>query len=239
MIPNAYDVITWRGKRLDRLTVAFIQALEERLGWQVTLTQGGYNGGAVAASAGTHDRGGVFDLTAANQRDVVKAARDLGAAAWYRSAAEGPWNEHIHVVMRGHGRLASGAARQVTAYDSGLNGLANNRPDPNPYRPRPLPVFTGKKDDEMELSDKITYWRPEGTTADPDKITVHQALNQAVGYARDAYAHARAADTRAQRIEKAISALAAGLPGDVEDAVTEALAGAVVEVDVNVAGGTK
>lgn len=239
MIPNAYDVITWRGKRLDRLTVAFIQALEERLGWQVTLTQGGYNGGAVSASAGTHDRGGVFDLTATNQRDVVKAARDLGAAAWHRSPAEGPWNEHIHVVMRGHGRLASQAASQVTAYDSGLNGLANHRPDPNPYRPRPLPVFTGKKDEEMELSDKITYWRPEANAADPDKITVHQALNQAVGYARDAYAHARAADARAQRIEKAISALAAGLPGDVEEAVTEALAGAVVEVDVNVAGGSK
>lgn len=237
---NPYDVITFRGKRLDRLTVAFIEALEARLGWKVTLTQGGYNGGAVAASAGTHDRGGVFDLTAANQRDVVKAARDLGAAAWYRSPAEGPWNEHIHVVMRGHGRLASSAARQVTAYDTGLNGLANNRPDPNPYRPRPLPVFTTeKKDDEMELSDKITYWRPEGQDNDPDKITVHQALNQAVGWSRDAYRHAKAAEARAQRIEKAISALAQGLPVDVEKAVTEALADAVVEVDVNVAGGTK
>ena len=137
-----YDVLTWPdgGRRVDALTAAALMATERRLGYPLTVVQGSYNGGKVAASAGTHDRGGVVDLLAWDWENKVRALRAVGFAAWHRPAVRGLWGEHIHAVLIGHERLAPVAARQVDAYRNGRDGLKSNAADPFP-RPAPVPVF--------------------------------------------------------------------------------------------------
>lgn len=152
-ILDRYERITFRGRLLDRYTAAALLVAEHRLGRTLRITQGSYNAGNVAASAGTHDGGGAVDLGADGDYDeTVRVLRALGFAAWYRSASDGPWPAHIHAVQIGNKALAPGAAKQVEAYLAGRNGLANNLPDttPRPKRIRPFPynlyfqVFLGE-----------------------------------------------------------------------------------------------
>ena len=101
----------------------------------LTITQGGYNAGGVAASAGTHDRDaldiGAANLSSGQRSEAVNILRKVGFAAWLRNPTQGDWGWHIHCVPIG-GDLSAGAARQVTAYKNGRNGLANNGPDDGP-----------------------------------------------------------------------------------------------------------
>lgn len=140
-----YDRITHQGKRLDRYTLALIEAAERRLGRTLVITQGGYNGGAVKASAGTHDGGGAFDvstrgMTENEKRATVRALRLEGGWAWLRTPDQGPWVEHIHVVQAGNAKRSAGARRQASAGRRGRNGLANNGPDDGP--PVTVPVLS-------------------------------------------------------------------------------------------------
>lgn len=116
---------------MDWLTKAALQKAERLCGYELSITQGSYNGGRVDASAGTHDLGGVVDLKAFDWPTKVRALRRSGFAAWYRRAEEGPWPDHIHAVLVDHDRLAASAQRQVHAYHTGRNGLANGAPDPH------------------------------------------------------------------------------------------------------------
>lgn len=89
------------------------------------------------SSAGTHDGYGVVDLrtsgwSTATRESVLKAARETGNAAWYRTVAQGFDGPHIHAVLMGDPDLSPSARRQVTAYRNGHNGLANNGPDDGP-----------------------------------------------------------------------------------------------------------
>ena len=52
----------------------------------------------------------------------------------------GLWGAHIHAVLIDHGKLAPVAARQVTAYRAGRDGLRSNLVDRS-WRPSPVPVF--------------------------------------------------------------------------------------------------
>ncbi|MBB3041035.1 hypothetical protein [Nocardioides soli] len=133
--PNPLAIVTFRGRRMDRKTATALAIAEQRLGYELTVTQGCYNTGGVSASAGTHDRGGVVDLAPYDHVHKVKVLRDLGFAAWYRPAIAGLWPAHIHAVMIGHQDLAPSAARQVPAYLAGRDGLTGNRLDANAYRP--------------------------------------------------------------------------------------------------------
>ena len=108
----------------------------------MTMVQGGYNKGGVKASAGTHDGGGAFDLTAYNWKWRVWLLRLFGCAAWYR-----PYNwdgrgggAHIHVIVSGDGTASSGGKSQVTDYKNNRNGLANRGKDPN-ARPKGLLIL--------------------------------------------------------------------------------------------------
>lgn len=127
----------WRGRtNVDALTIAAILRAESMLGFELSITQGSYQS-SVAASAGTHDRGGAIDfstknMTTAQKARVVLCLRRAGFAAWLRRPSQGPWAEHIHGVVVGHPYLSGSAARQVTAYRNGRNGLANNAPDDGP-----------------------------------------------------------------------------------------------------------
>src|SRR5690606_22668317 len=91
-----------------------------------SLSQGSFSTG-VAASAGTHDGGGVVDI-ASGSNALVGALRAVGFAAWLRTPAEG-FSTHIHAVALGDPTVSAGAAAQIQAYLAGRNGLANNGPD--------------------------------------------------------------------------------------------------------------
>ena len=117
------------------------------------VTQGCYSGGAVSASAGTHDGGGVWDLSnslASGGQSVASMDRDQkldhaeflaifrrhGAIAWHRTPAQSAsFPFHYHVVWAGCPHLSDGAAAQVADYRRGLNGLAGRGPDDGPSVP--------------------------------------------------------------------------------------------------------
>lgn len=142
MATDAFDQVNFRGRLMDKKTQAFLQAMEQRLGYELTIVQGSYNGGAVSASAGTHDGGGVVDLVSWDHRRKVRVARELGAFAWFRPDLPGVWGEHIHLGIRDHGRLSSAAKAQQAGFDSdpARNGLANNAID-RTWHPDPSVTF--------------------------------------------------------------------------------------------------
>jgi hypothetical protein len=111
----------------------------------LSLSQGCYNAGGVAASAGTHDGAGAFDaraveLTPAQRDELVTAMRRVGFAAWLRTPAQSDWPYHIHGIAVGPGgkddrwELSRGAHDQVIDYFENRNGLASNLPDDGPTR---------------------------------------------------------------------------------------------------------
>jgi len=127
---DAFEKVVFRGKLMDRKTMAFLQAMEEKLGYELTVVQGCYNPGGVAQSGGTHDGGGVIDLAAYDWRNKVRVAADLGAFAYHRPYIQGLWGEHIHFGIRNHGRLSPAAQAQQRDWDAKppRNGLAGHAP---------------------------------------------------------------------------------------------------------------
>lgn len=87
-------------------------------------------------------------------------------------------------------------------------------------------LINGNKEDDMSWREPIAKWHP-GDTVPDDTMPAGQQLNQARGYAQEAYNAAR-------RAEAAVKALAAALGPQVQAAVEAALADAVVDVNVNV-----
>ncbi len=140
---DPYARTTHDGKTVDVLTDAALDEVERRLGYPLTIVQGSYHQG-VGASAGTHDGGGVVDLAAYDWANKVRAMRAVGFAAWHRPAIPGLWSEHIHAVLIGNVKLAPVAARQVTSYRNGRDGLRSNAVDSS-WRPSPIPTFTMPK----------------------------------------------------------------------------------------------
>lgn len=119
---------------MDARTRAMVVAARVVCVAPLEITQGCYNNGAVAASAGTHDGGGAVDiraktLNAAQVGEAVNILRKVGFAAWHRLPSEGNWPEHIHCIAVGCPDLSRGAKNQVTDYKAGRNGLANNKAD--------------------------------------------------------------------------------------------------------------
>lgn len=140
--------IWWRGVRVTPLVRDAILAAEQRAGFTFTVTQGGYNGGAVAASAGTHD-GDAADfrtrgLTRKQVETMIEALRWAGFAAWFRTANVAKWgtraqgfaSEHVHAVPNGWGNPSAGARRQAVVYRNGRDGLARNLDDLGPGHTR-------------------------------------------------------------------------------------------------------
>lgn len=142
-----YAKTTHGGKVVDEITHQALLAVEKRLGYSpgsLTILQGSYNTGGVKASGGTHDGGGVVDLSAVDWRAKVHALRAVGFAAWYRPElwrnGVRIWGEHIHAVLVGNKRLSAQAQTQVGDYYKHLDGLAGHGPD-NTWHPDPIPVF--------------------------------------------------------------------------------------------------
>jgi hypothetical protein len=140
--------MTWAGERVTRNlgTVtrrvnAIIDAAAAAAGIDpavIVVVQGSWASGS--ASAGTHSGGGAADLRTWNlpaakiEPLVVELRRRCGGPAWYRDAAHGGFDPHIHVIVRDEPGLAGAAQEQVQFYDAGYDGLARMGRD---YHPRP------------------------------------------------------------------------------------------------------
>ena len=133
----------------------------------IVITQGGFNGRNVSASAGTH-AGDAVDISVRGLSEkqagkLIKTARSLGLTAWFRTARKPKWGTraqgfssyHIHGVPNGWGRPSEGAKRQIAfinskgvkhGYRYGRDGLASNGPDVGPghvgtFRSRTWPGY--------------------------------------------------------------------------------------------------
>jgi hypothetical protein len=129
--------VTFRGVTVNERTKAMLLAAESLLGKQFVLEQGSYNPGGDPSSAGTHDGGGVVDLSVSGmsestQTTTVRRLREVGFAAWRRTPSQGDWGYHIHAVAVSDTDLSSQAQHQVGDYYLGQNGLANRGPDDGP-----------------------------------------------------------------------------------------------------------
>lgn len=123
-----YNLTAYDGKTVDYLTRAALDDVAFVLGYPLTVMQGSYNAGGVAASSGTHDGGGAVDLAPYDAARKVRELRRHGFAAWYRPA--GPsWSPHLHCVLIGNRKLSPGARAQVAEYLAGYDGLAGDGRD--------------------------------------------------------------------------------------------------------------
>lgn len=132
--------VTRDGMAIDARTDRMLDEAERGTGRTVVLSQGSYNPGGDPTSAGTHDGGGVVDvsvdgMTVSVRTDLVRELRRVGFAAWVRTPAQGDWPCHIHAVAISDTDLSSPAQHQVGDYYLGRNGLANQAPDDGPRIP--------------------------------------------------------------------------------------------------------
>jgi hypothetical protein len=137
--PN--DKVSRGGIVLTRRVWGLVAHVGHKVGKPLTVVQGGFRAGhGASASAGTHDKGDVYDisirnLTYAERLEAVEEFRAWYGDAWLRDPAHG-WpasagGPHIHVVQAdSYYALAPGAQQQVRAYNLGANGLRSNARDP-------------------------------------------------------------------------------------------------------------
>ncbi|GAA0283685.1 peptidoglycan-binding protein [Actinomadura nitritigenes] len=128
------------GYTVDARTQAMLAEAERLLGFKVVLSQGSYNPGGDPSSAGTHDGGGVVDISvtgmsAATRTSVARALRQVGFAAWVRNPNQGDWPWHIHAAAINDTDLSSAAQHQTGDYYLGLDGLADRAADDGPRVP--------------------------------------------------------------------------------------------------------
>ena len=153
----AVPYIYFRGRRMTPVARDAWLAAEQRCGWEIKpITQGGWNAGGVAASAGTHDRDAAdWSIRGKTKSQVAKEIESLRWAGWFASLrtrtalwgvrAQGFPAAHCHAVPTGWGLVSAGARRQAEAYRRGRDGLRSNGPDVGPghthaYRNRLTPM---------------------------------------------------------------------------------------------------
>ncbi|OLT46368.1 peptidoglycan-binding protein [Saccharomonospora sp. CUA-673] len=121
------------GQVLNRRTLAMIEEAEKRSGIDLTITQGSYTG-SNPDSAGTHDGGGAVDISVRgiDATKATKTLRQVGFAAWHRTADQGDWAPHIHAIAISDTAMSPAAQAQAGDYYLGRNGLANHAPDDGP-----------------------------------------------------------------------------------------------------------
>ena len=127
-----------RGEHVINARTRSMLAEAERLfGRTFVIEQGSYNPGGDPTSAGTHDGGGVVDISvkgmnAATRTKAARALRKVGFAAWVRNPEQGNWPWHIHAVAISDTDLSTQAQNQVGDYYLGLDGLKKRGPDDGP-----------------------------------------------------------------------------------------------------------
>lgn len=139
------SVYLWyRGHKMSAQVKGALLAAEQRAGRTFAITQGGFNGTRVAASAGTH-AGDALDLSVRGLSEsqvskMIEAMRWAGFAAWFRTTSIAKWGTraqgfnsyHVHAVPNGWGYPSAGARAQAVAYRAGRDGLSRNLRDLGP-----------------------------------------------------------------------------------------------------------
>jgi hypothetical protein len=176
----ATTLTTFRGKPVDLVMRAFLEALEARLGYELTVVQG-YNPSNQATSAGTHSYG-VVDLADYDSDAKVRAANDLGGFFWHRDEIPGLWSPHNHGGIRNHPGLADAAVAQQRDFDAHppRNGLKGHAVDLVTYHP-PKPV-------QFVYPPKAVVVAPKPTKVTQLRdalVESHQALGTAIALAKD------------------------------------------------------
>lgn len=131
--------IRWRGKYACICMVEAFADLEKRSGRLGNPFQGGYNGGGVAASAGTHDDGGVADWSTFSAART-KAARAMGICSNNRHTWQRFSSNHNHAFIVGCPHMSSGLRFQQSEYYAGRNGLAGRGRDTE-WRPSTINTY--------------------------------------------------------------------------------------------------
>lgn len=131
------DRVSLDGKTVNTRTEEMLAAAEKELGADLTLDQGSYNPGGDPTSKGTHDGGGVVDISvdgmnAETRTQAVRELRTVGFAAWLRTPEQGNWPYHIHAVAINDSDLSEQAQEQVGDYYLGKDGLKDDGPDDGP-----------------------------------------------------------------------------------------------------------
>jgi peptidoglycan hydrolase-like protein with peptidoglycan-binding domain len=131
---------SYGGEQVNTRTRNMLTAADAMVSWDLTLAQGSYTS-ANPSSAGTHDGGGVVDIsvtsmTTTQRWQTVLALRTVGFAAWLRNPSQGDWPYHIHAAAVSDPDLSATARDQIHDYYFGKNGLANHAADdtPSSYR---------------------------------------------------------------------------------------------------------
>lgn len=127
---------TYGGRRVNTRTRSMLAAADAMLSWSLTLSQGSYTS-SNPSSAGTHDGGGVVDIsvtsmTTTQRWETVRALRTVGFAAWLRNPSQGDWPYHIHAAAVSDPDMAQAARNQIHDYYFGRNGLASHAADDTP-----------------------------------------------------------------------------------------------------------
>lgn len=141
---HIYTRTRYAGRVVNARTKAMLEAAAGIFGRPFALTQGSYNKGGVSASAGTHDGGGVVDISVSGmspkeRASAVQALRRAGFFAWLRTPPKFAY--HIHAVAIGDRELSSSARRQVAQGFADRDGLAGGGPDP---AADPYPAWVGR-----------------------------------------------------------------------------------------------
>jgi peptidoglycan hydrolase-like protein with peptidoglycan-binding domain len=127
---------SYGGQRVNTRTRNMLAAADALLAWNLTLSQGSYTT-SNPSSAGTHDGGGVVDIsvtsmTTTQRWETVRALRTVGFAAWLRNPSQGDWPYHIHAAAVSDTDMSAPARNQIHDYYFGKNGLANHAADDTP-----------------------------------------------------------------------------------------------------------
>ena len=134
-------LITRNGRRYTPDFDAALTDAEKEAGGTWRRTQGGWNAGGVAASAGTHNQDAadysVIGKSEAEVDRLITACRKRGLVASFRTTGKAKWgvraqgfrSYHVHVVGYLWGYQSSGAAYQAREYRAGRDGLRGKGPD--------------------------------------------------------------------------------------------------------------
>jgi hypothetical protein len=165
------DIVIVNGQALAKRVHAAVLDAAAEVGITAIIVQGSYNPGGVAASGGTHAKGGSVDIKVTNiprdqQVPFVIALRKRGLCAWLRDPDHG-WpakagGPHIHAIDRYEPDLSADARWQVQEYDAHRLGLSAGGRDPIPH---PTQHKFTEADMALTPSDANTVWNSR--TTDP------------------------------------------------------------------------
>lgn len=152
-IPDPYDRVEWRDHVTDYATAAAGVAVEQVLGYRLTILQAV---GGAPASGGTHlgrqgadgrmEGGRALDTAPYDGVRKATVWRQTAGPAWPRADLPGVWGAHNHHLTRFDGLfnkrgLADSAVDQLGKYDRNEDGLAGSNPDRSGL-PHPRVQFT-------------------------------------------------------------------------------------------------